>query len=111
MEKYINVTGMNHYFGSEIIEKEMILTLEKDHDNEYDKEAIAVKLKPLGKIGYVANSVCTVIGDCMSAGRLYDKIGETAKAAVTFVLDGSVVCRIIDEEDNGKESNDKESEQ
>ena len=42
-------------------------------------EAIQVKAKGLGKIGYVANSPFTVKGESMSAGRLYDKIGDKAK--------------------------------
>ena len=44
----------------------------KREDNEYDKEAIKVIYEGLGKIGYVANSSYTVIGDSMSAGRIYD---------------------------------------
>ena len=51
--------------------------------------------KGLGKIGYVANSPYTVKGESMSAGRLYDKIGDKAKGKVVFVVDGGVVCRII----------------
>lgn len=34
----------------------MKLFLEKESDNEYDKEAIQVLCEGLGKIGYVANS-------------------------------------------------------
>lgn len=56
----------------------MKIRLEKEPDNEYDKEAIKVTYEGLGKIGYVANSSYTVIGESMSAGRLYDKIGDTA---------------------------------
>ena len=32
----------------------------------------------------------------MSAGRLYDKLGDKAKGKVVFVIDGGVVCRIVD---------------
>ena len=32
----------------------------------------------------------------MSAGRLYDKLGNKAKGKVVFVIDGGVVCRIVD---------------
>lgn len=99
MEMYVTVTGMNHYYGSDFVEKCMMFTLEKDYDNDFDKEAIAVKLEPLGTIGYVANSTHTVIGDCMSAGRLYDKIGETAQAVVLFNLPNGVVCKVLDEDD------------
>ena len=32
----------------------------------------------------------------MSAGRLYDKLGDKAKGKVVFVIDGGVVCSIVD---------------
>ena len=60
--------------------------------NEYDKEAIKVTYEGLGKIGYVANSSYTVIGDSMSAGRIYDKIGKKAKVAL--VTDHGTICSI-----------------
>ena len=53
-----------------------------------------VELKPLGKIGYVANSVKTVIGECYSAGRLYDKIGDKAKAEICFVTPSGVIAKV-----------------
>ncbi len=72
--------------------------LYKEPDNEYDKEAIQVKMKGLGKVGYVANSPYSVKGESVSAGRLYDKIGDKAKGKgkVMFVVGGGVVCRITD---------------
>ena len=63
-------------------------------DNEYDKEAIKVLYEGLGKIGYVANSSYTLIGDSMSAGRIYDKIGKKAKAKVVLVTDHGTICSI-----------------
>ena len=33
----------------------------------------------------------------MSAGRLYDKVGDKAKAKIVFVVGGTAVCRITDE--------------
>ena len=101
-ELYFTIAGCSHYFGSDFMEKGMKVKLEKEPDNEYDKEAIQVKIKGLGKIGYVANSPFTVKGESMSAGRLYDKIGDKAKGKVVFVVDGGVVCRIIN---TGKEQN------
>ena len=74
----------------------MKVKLIKEPDNEYDKEAIQVKVKGLGKVGYVANSPYTVKGESMSAGRLYDKLGDKAKGKVVFVIDGGVVCRVVD---------------
>lgn len=73
---FITLTGTKHYFGNDFLEKGMKIRLEKEPDNEYDKEAIKVTYEGLGKIGYVANSSYTVIGESMSAGRLYDKIGD-----------------------------------
>ena len=55
-EMYFTITGCNHYFGSEFMEKGLIVKLEKELDNEYDKEAIKVSVKGLGNCGYVSNS-------------------------------------------------------
>ena len=72
----------------------MKIQLEKEPDNKYDPEAIQVKLKGMGKIGYVANSPYTMIGESMSAGRIYDKIGDTAKAKVVLITDRGIICKI-----------------
>ena len=69
---YFTLTGTKHYFGKEFLKKGTKICLEKEPDNEYDKEAIKVTYEGLGKIGYVANSSYTVIGDSMSAGSFYD---------------------------------------
>ena len=44
----------------------------------------------------MANSPYTVKGESMSAGRLYDRIGDKAKGKVVFVTDAGVICKIID---------------
>lgn len=93
---YFTVTGLNHYYGDSFLEKEMIVYLKKEKDNEYDKEAISVNLPGLGKIGYVANSPYTVLGESYSAGRLYDKISEEASGKVRFILDKGVICELIE---------------
>ena len=95
-EMYFTIAGCNHYFGSDFMKKGMKVKLIKEPDNEYDKEAIQVKVKGLGKVGYVANSPYTVKGESMSAGRLYDKIGNRAKGKIVFVVDGGDVCRVTD---------------
>ena len=78
-KKYFTLTGTKHYYGSNFLKPGMKVQLEKEPDNEFDPEAILVKLNGLGKIGYVANSPYTIVGESMSAGRLYDKIKDTAK--------------------------------
>lgn len=96
-EMYFTIAGCNHYYGTEFMEKGMKVKLVKEPDNEYDKEAIQVKIKGLGKVGYVANSPYTVQGESMSAGRLYDKVGDKAKGKIVFVVGGTAVCRITDD--------------
>lgn len=49
----------------------------------------------LGLVGYVANSPFTVQGESMSAGRLYDRIGDTAMGIVKYVLPQGVLCELI----------------
>lgn len=95
-EMYFTITGCNHYYGTEFLEKGMKVKIEKDPDNEFDSEAIKVMVKGLGQIGFVANSPYTVKGEAMSAGRLYDKIGDIAKAKVIFVIPGGAICKVTD---------------
>ena len=90
----ITITGTCHYYGQEFIKPGMKIQLIKDPDNKYDREAIEAEIKGVGKIGYVANSPQTVLGESMSAGRLYDKIGDKAKATVLYVLPCGVLCRV-----------------
>ena len=96
-EMYFTIAGCSHYYGTQFMEKGMKVKLEKEPDNSYDKDAIMVKIKGLGKCGYVANSPYTVQGESMSAGRLYDKIGDKAKGRIVFIIGGTAVCRITDD--------------
>lgn len=91
---YFTLTGTRYYFGSDFLEPGMKLQMEKEPDNEYDKEAILVRQKGLGKIGYVANSPYTVLGESASAGRLYDKIGDKATGKVVLVTSQGVLCKL-----------------
>lgn len=96
-EIYFTIAGMKHYYGQEFIKPQMTVNLVKEPDNENDSEAIKVMMPGIGHIGYVANSPYTVIGESMSAGRLYDKIGDTAKGTVLYVLPGGVLCTLDQE--------------
>lgn len=89
---YFTIAGTNHHFGHDFLEPKMEVKMIKDKENEYDSEAIRVELPGLGLIGYVANSPYTVLGESMSAGRLYDKIGDEAVGTVLYVLPKGVVC-------------------
>lgn len=91
---YFTITGTKHYFGSDFLKPGMKVKLQKDTQNEFDNEAIAIKMDGLGKIGYIANSSYTVLGESYSAGRLYDKINKKATGTVLYVLDNGVLCRL-----------------
>jgi hypothetical protein len=91
---YFTITGMNHYLGSDFMKKGMKVKLIKEPDNEYDKEAIRVELKGLGKIGYVANSPYTVIGESRSAGRMYELMKKKAKGKVVMITQKGIICRL-----------------
>ena len=91
---YFKITGTGFRFGKDFLERGMIVQLEKDPENEYDKEAIKVELEGLGQIGWVANSVNTVLGESWSARRIYDKIDDEAEGIVLYVLDKGVICKL-----------------
>ena len=89
---YYTLTGTCHYHGTDFMEPEMKVRLMKDPDNEYDTEAIKVEMEGLGQVGYVANSPYTVRGESYSAGRLYDKIGDTAEGVIMYVFPSGALC-------------------
>ena len=100
MKIWFTLTGTNHYYGHDFLEKGMKIRLEKEPDNKHDHEAIKVLLDGVGHIGYVANSPYTVIGESFSAGRLYDKIGDTAKGKVRLITDRGILCTLKQKKDD-----------
>ena len=50
MKIWFTIAGTNHHYGAEFFEKGMTVRLEKEPDNEHDKEAIRVEFKGLGHI-------------------------------------------------------------
>ncbi len=90
---YITLTGTKFYYGHDFLKPGMKVKLIKEPENQYDSEAIRVEIHGM-KVGYVANSVHTVLGESMSAGRMYDRIGKKAKAVVKIVTDHGVLCKV-----------------
>ena len=100
MEKiYFTISGTKYHYGQEFFEPKQEVKLIKEPDNEHDKEAIKVEMEGLGLVGYVANSPYTVQGESMSAGRLYDRIGDVAVGVVKYVLPQGVLCELVYEEE------------
>lgn len=73
-EKYITITGMNHYYGLRPFSVGKKIKCIKDKNNPYDSEAIKVVMKEIGTVGYIANSPYTTATGTMSAGRIYEKV-------------------------------------
>lgn len=97
---YFTIAGTKHHYGQEFFKPGMEVKLVKEPTNEFDKEAIKVEVEGLGHVGYVANSPYTVLGESMSAGRMYDKIGDIAKGVVKYVLPQGVLCEIVVEDND-----------
>lgn len=100
---YFTITGVHHYFGTDFMKAGMKVNLVKEPDNKADKEAIKVEMPGLGLVGYVANSPHSVRGESMSAGRMYDKIGETAIGIIKYVLPNFVICELVEENEYADE--------
>ncbi|WP_042351942.1 HIRAN domain-containing protein [Bacillus massiliigorillae] len=95
-EKFISIVGLNHYFGVEIFNVGQILKLKKDYNNKYDGEAIQVEIENIGgKVGYVANSYKTVAKGTRSAGGIYDDFGEYCYCQVAFIVDQTVIAKVL----------------
>ena len=100
---FFTITGTSYRYGHDFIEPGMNVRITKEPDNEFDREAIKVEMEGLGLIGYVANSPRTVMGESYSAGRLYDKIGDSAEGRVLYVLPKGVLAYVeVGEESSAK---------
>lgn len=77
----ILVTIVGGFNNEDLLKKGSIFQIEKEPDNSYDMEAIAVKYDD-ETIAYIANSVSTVVKGTMSAGRIYDKFNNEGKVEI-----------------------------
>lgn len=93
---YITVTGMNHYFGLAPFYIGKKIRCVKEPKNPFDSEAIRCELKDLGRVGYVANSVCTVITGTKSAGSIGHRVRKHFTAEVMFISKSGIICRVTD---------------
>ena len=92
---YITIIAFNKFHGTKSLRLGAIVKLVKEPDNKYDTEAIACEMRHFGKIGYVANSVNSVIKGCMSSGRVFDKIEDEYFAKIHFITDNNAIAKIL----------------
>lgn len=110
-ELYTTIVGLKNYEGDKVFKVGSIVKLIKEPENDYDLEAIACELKYIGKTGYIANSVKTVIKGTMSAGRIYDKIDNISFCKVKFISENSVIAKILTKEQIEKLQNENKNDE
>ena len=103
---FITIIAFNKFHGSKPLRVNGIVKLVKEPDNKYDTEAIACEMRYFGKIGYVANSVNSVI---MSSGRVYDKIEDEYYARIKFISDHNAIAKVLSSDEFIEEIENPES--
>ena len=93
---YVTITGMSHYYGLAPFAVGKVLKCYKEPSNPYDNEAIAVKLKAVGKIGYIANTPYTKATGTKSAGAIAGRVKKKFKVEVMFITSSKVICKVVD---------------
>lgn len=95
-EKYVTITGMNHYYGLAPFKVGKKLKCVKEPDNPYDSEAIKVIAKGIGKVGYIANAPYTKATGTLGAGGIGGYVKKKFKVEVMFITSSKVICRVVD---------------
>ena len=106
---YITVIGFNKFHGSKPFKLDGTIKLIKEPDNKYDTEAIACEMRYFGKVGYVANSVNSVVKGCMSSGRVFDKITDEYFAKIKFITGNIAIAKILSSDEFIEEIENPES--
>ena len=91
---YVTIVGFSHYCGINAFPIGMQLLCVKEPDNAHDNEAIKVTLPLIGTVGYIANGVNTKANGTLTAGRLYEKVGESFNVRVLFTTPAHVIARV-----------------
>ena len=93
-DMYVTIVGFRHYYDKTPFEIGNLIRYIKEPDNLHDREAIKCTLPCIGTVGYLANSVNTVAGGTMSAGRVYDKVEKRFYARVMFTTNSKIICKV-----------------
>jgi hypothetical protein len=92
---YVTVNHLDSFQSAPFLRPGDRLILRKDRNNIYDDEAIIVYKENDTKVGYVANSVGSVMRGTYSAGRIYDHIGDETECIVRFMNEDILIARIL----------------
>lgn len=95
-EKYVTITGMNHYYGIRPFSVGKKIKCMKEPSNAFDTEAIKVTMKEIGKVGYIANSPFTGATGTMSAGRIYEQVGKKFFVEIMFITSSKVIGKVVE---------------
>lgn len=106
---YITIQSFNNLHGTKPLKIDGLVKLVKEPDNKYDTEAIACEMRYFGKIGYVSNSVNTVVKGSMSAGRIYDKITDEYFAKIKFITSSIAIAKVLTSDEYISEVENPES--
>lgn len=96
-EKCVSIVGFKNYFDKRPFAIGTKLLCVKEPDNVYDSEAIKVTFPVLGAVGYIANSIQTKANGTLSAGRIYEQVGDKFIVEVEFSTHSTVIARVTDE--------------
>ena len=94
---YITINHLEDYQSASYLKPGDRLVLEKDRNNSFDDEAIRVKKDNI-TVGYVANSVSSVMRGTFSAGRVYDRIDDRAVCLIRFMNEDLLLAEILRED-------------
>jgi len=78
--RLVSVVGVNHLINPCILDVGDKVTLVKEPENAYDLEAVKVLFYDK-HVGYVANSIKTVMRGCCSAGNILPAISVSGASA------------------------------
>lgn len=93
-DMYVTIVGFKNYYDQMPFDIGNLIRCRKEPGNRYDKEAIECTLPAIGTVGYIANSVNTVAGGTMSAGRVYDRVKNRFYVRVMFTTGSKIICKV-----------------
>ena len=101
-KKYVTVAGLPNFHGQHPFDGNKYILIRKDPNNPYDSEAILAETMLWGPVGFVPGHPAARIKGTMSAGRLYDKMGERTIAKVRFSAENFAICSLVSKKKSEK---------